>query len=91
MAKNRFFIFNTFKKDLKKYATVFFSSEWHEISTCLLNGEPMPAKYRDHQLKGNLKEFRDCHLSFDLVLLYKIADDNVVELHRVGTHEELCL
>ncbi len=36
----------------------------------LLAGKALPPKYRDHSLKGNLKDFRDCHVKPDLVLIY---------------------
>jgi len=28
------------------------------------------AKYKDHQLKGNMREFRECHIKPDLLLVY---------------------
>lgn len=29
----------------------------------LSKDEPLEAKYKDHQLKGNYKGFRECHIS----------------------------
>ncbi|MCH9740981.1 MAG: type II toxin-antitoxin system YafQ family toxin [Epsilonproteobacteria bacterium] len=54
----------------------------------LLNGEELETKYKDHQLKGNLKEFRECHVKPDLLLMYRINDD-VLELVDIGSHSEL--
>ncbi|ETD68705.1 translation repressor RelE [Pelistega indica] len=48
----------------------------------------MPEKYKDHPLKGQFKDFRDCHVKPDLVLIYKVEGDTVV-LYRLNTHSEL--
>ncbi|WP_095063017.1 type II toxin-antitoxin system mRNA interferase toxin, RelE/StbE family [Kingella negevensis] len=33
----------------------------------------MPEKFKDHELKGNLNNFRECHVKPDLLLLYPNA------------------
>lgn len=88
VAKRRFSVANSFKRDLKKYHLALIGEAWTDISNCLLNDLPMPEKYRDHDLTGNWKDFRDCHVQPDLVLIYRIVGD-VVELHRLNTHSEL--
>ena len=56
----------------------------------LANGEPLDAKYRDHDLTGNYKGCRECHVEPDWLLIYEIIDDIVVLLlYRVGSHSEL--
>lgn len=83
-------VFNSFKKCAKKHYLHLVSPEWAEIIGCLVNRMPLPEQYKDHQLKGDLKQFRDCHVKNDLVLLYKIApDDSCVELHYLDTHSEV--
>ncbi len=55
------------------------------------NDEPLPAEWRDHKLNG-IQNLRECHVKGDLLLLYRIVDDNrggVVLFHRVGTHSEI--
>lgn len=37
----------------------------------LSKDEPLEAKYKDHQLKGNYKGFRECHIKPDLLLIYR--------------------
>lgn len=54
----------------------------------LINGLSLPEKYRDHALKGDLKDFRDCHIKPDLVLIYTVSDE-FVHLIRIGSHSEL--
>ena len=53
----------------------------------LANDEILEEKFKDHQLKGNLKAFRECHIKPNLLLVYKKMEQilrlNVV---RVGSH-----
>lgn len=62
---------NQFKRDLKKHHMALISNEWIEVSHCLINGLPLPIKYQDHGLTGNLSDCRDCHIKPDLVLIYR--------------------
>ena len=56
----------------------------------LASGKQLPAKYRDHALKGNWRGIRECHVESDWLLLYKIeAKVLVLTLHRTGTHSDL--
>ena len=56
----------------------------------LADGKPLPAKHRDHALTGDWAGFRECHISPDWLLVYKIDDDILVlTLTRVGTHSDL--
>ncbi|MCL2198933.1 MAG: type II toxin-antitoxin system YafQ family toxin [Defluviitaleaceae bacterium] len=56
----------------------------------LANGKPLPEKHKDNQLKGNLSEFRECHITPDWLLVYRIKQD-VLELWlmETGTHSDL--
>ena len=47
-------------------------------------------KYRDHDLTGNYKGTRECHVEPDGLLIYEIRGDVLVlMLYRLGTHSEL--
>jgi mRNA interferase YafQ len=50
---------------------------------------PLPARNRDHPLKGEWLGFRDCHIRPDLVLIYRKFDPQMLELNRLGSHSEL--
>jgi mRNA interferase YafQ len=54
----------------------------------LIAGEPLPAEYGDHPLRGDWKGFRDLHLESDWLLLYRIEGDEL-QLARTGTHADL--
>ena len=53
---------------------------------------PLPTNWNDHQLKGDLKRFRECHIggSGDWLLLYeKQESDMILYLLSTGTHLDL--
>lgn len=63
---------------------------------------PLPAKMVDHLLGGNWKDYRDCHIKPDLVLIYRKSEPSAVKPHqeaerpklhlvRIGSHSELGL
>ena len=54
----------------------------------LINEEKLPAKNRDHKLIGDYIDFRECHISPDWLLIYKI-DGNDIFFTRTGSHAEL--
>jgi mRNA interferase YafQ len=54
----------------------------------ILNRQELPKEAKDHQLKGELKDFREFHISVDLVVLYRI-ENNALQLLRIGSHNEI--
>jgi len=61
-----------------------------EVVVLLAKGEALPPKYRDHQLKGRLSVFRECHIKGDWLLIYRIIEDKLVlSLHSTGSHADL--
>ena len=53
-------------------------------------GKKLDKQFRDHQLTGNLKVFRECHLAPDILLLYQIDDGLLIlTLVSVGNHAQL--
>jgi mRNA interferase YafQ len=49
---------------------------------------PLEPRHRDHAVTGEWQGFRDCHVAFDWVLIYR-TDDEAVYLARTGTHSDL--
>jgi mRNA interferase YafQ len=60
-----------------------------EISGLLADDNPLPERHRDHALGGNWIGHRECHLKPDLLLIYKLPDDNTLRMVRMGSHSEL--
>lgn len=77
---------NTFKRDFKKHGDL--DMVLIEILYLLLNDKPLPQQYKDHELIGNWKGFRECHIKPDLLLIYRKNDD-LLQLVRLGSHSEL--
>ncbi|EMF2857755.1 type II toxin-antitoxin system YafQ family toxin, partial [Campylobacter coli] len=82
MAKYKIYYHKDFIKAYKK-----ISDEERKITdeviVKLSNDENLEPKYKDHQLKGVLKDFRECHIFGDLVIIYK-RDDKILSLYRIG-------
>ena len=58
----------------------------------IARGESLEAKFKDHELKGNLKGCRECHVDPDWLLIYSLHDAILVLLlSRVGSHADLFL
>ena len=56
----------------------------------IAKGEKLDEKYKDHELSGNYKGVRECHIEPDWLLMYEIVDDILVlVLNRVGSHSDL--
>ena len=51
-------------------------------------GDP---RRRDHALTGNWRDYRDCHIKPDLVLIYQKPESDILRLVRLGSHSELGL
>ena len=78
-----------FKKDYKriKKQNKDFSKIRVVIET-LSSEKILEPKYNNHQLSGNWKGHRDCHIEPDWLLIYRISSDDLF-LERTGSHSEL--
>ncbi|MBR6902993.1 MAG: type II toxin-antitoxin system YafQ family toxin [Clostridia bacterium] len=82
---------NQFKKDIKLAKKQGKDiDKLFDVIGILANGEVLDEKYRDHDLSGNFRGCRECHIEPDWLLIYEI-DNNVLVLvlNRVGSHSEL--
>ncbi len=78
-----------FKKDVKKAARQGRNLELlRNVLEKLALPEPLPPKFQDHKLKGEWRDFRECHLEPDWLLIYTISDFELRPT-RLGTHSEL--
>ena len=63
-----------------------------EAIDMLALGKKLPPEYRDHQLRGELKSYRECHIQGDLLLVYQIREHELLLiLVDIGTHSYLRL
>ena len=82
-----------FKKDFKNCIKRGLDiEEFKVVLQLLVDGAPLPSKYRDHQLQPS-RDFKGCrelHIQPDWLLIYKYSQENVIlYLVRTGTHSEL--
>ncbi len=82
---------NRFKKDLKLAIRRGYKIELLEaVVNSLAAGEILDPKYKDHELSGDLKGFRECHITPDWLLVYQVVKNELVlYLFRTGTHSDL--
>lgn len=48
----------------------------------LANSEPLPGKIKDHFLKENWKDYRECHIKPDWLLIYRVTETEESLLQR---------
>jgi mRNA interferase YafQ len=75
-----------YKRERKKLADL--DEVLMPVIECLMKGEQLPVRLTDHALSGKWKDFRECHVKPDLLLIYA-ASDQEVSLARLGSHSEL--
>lgn len=89
--KYRLIMTGKFKKSLKlaKKRGLDISLMQNVVDT-LLQGFSLDEKYRDHELKGKYKGFRECHIQPDWLLIY-LKENDILTLTLVdtGTHADL--
>jgi mRNA interferase YafQ len=82
-----------FKRDYKREAKGIhkktLASDLETVLKLLSANKNLPGKYFDHPLVGEWKDHRDCHIKPDLVLIYRIPDENTLQLVRLGSHSQL--
>ena len=80
-----------FKKDCKLLRKRGYNlEELQTVLELLQTGQPLTEKHRDHELVGNLRGFRECHITPDWLLIYFIQQDRLVLVcARTGTHSDL--
>jgi len=56
----------------------------------LSHNKKLSQKHKDHALRGKMKEYRECHVRPDVLLVYQKQDDKLVlVLINIGSHSEL--
>ncbi|MBR1391192.1 MAG: type II toxin-antitoxin system YafQ family toxin [Lachnospiraceae bacterium] len=82
---------NQFKKDLKLARKRGLNIELLKVVVnTLASQKKLDKKYRDHNLTGEYKGFRECHIEPDWLLVYRVDDDALeLFLFRSGSHSDL--
>lgn len=79
-----------FRKSLKRVSKSgsFDRVALEKVINMLSRGEKLARNYQDHALTADMAGYIECHLEFDLLLVYTVEDNNLV-LVNIGSHPEL--
>ncbi len=78
-----------FKRDIKRIKRQGKNlDKFKQVIKVLVSGESLAPKYRDHVLVGQYKGTRECHIEPDWLLIYELAEGEIV-LIRTGSHSDL--
>lgn len=80
-----------YKRELRKMAKQHKDmSLLNAVITKLANGESLPEQNHDHELTGNFKGCRECHIQPDWLLVYEIREGELLlYLLRTGSHSDI--
>lgn len=80
---------NTYKQDLKRVIKQGWDgSKINNVISQLLSDDILDPALRDHPLTGDYKDFRECHVKSDLVVVYKRTTE-ILSLYRIGRHQDI--
>jgi mRNA interferase YafQ len=64
----------------------------HRLKEAMLlliaNDAPLGPEFRDHALRGDWADHRECHIGGDFLLVYQV-EGNLLNFVRAGTHSDL--
>lgn len=75
--------FKRFAKDVEKVKTLM------SIVEKLERGEFILDEFYPHPLKGEWKNYMECHIDDDYLLIWFDKEESIVRLVRLGSHSEL--
>ena len=80
-----------FKRDYKRIVKRGYDTRLLEqVIELLAEHKPLPEKFRDHDLTGNYKGCRECHIQPDWLLVYEVNNDELIlYLIRTGSRSDL--
>lgn len=80
-----------FKKEIRKMEKRNYPiHKIEEVIVELAKGNQLLPHFCDHDLSGNWKGYRECHVLPDWLLIYRYEKENLIlSLVRTGTHSDL--
>ncbi len=81
---------SSFKKDLKRYQhDKKLLDELEKVISLLVDEQPLPQKYRNHQLSGKYIGVMELHLRPDDLLMYIKIEKESITLVAIGSDSYL--
>lgn len=80
-----------FKKDYKLVIKRGYNPRLlQDVLDLLCAEQSLPERYKDQNLTGNYVGYRECHITPDWLLIYKVEKNILtLTLTRTGTHSDL--
>ena len=81
-----------FRKDVKKIEKSGDRNieKLKTIISVLVKGNKLDRQYRDHELIGNYRNRRECHIEPDWLLVYKMnREEKIIIFERTGSHTDI--
>ncbi len=80
-----------FKKDFKRVKKRGYDTKlFEDVVTMLAEQKNLPKKYHEHNLVGKYSGCKECHITPDWLLIYRIDETELILiLARTGTHSDL--
>ncbi len=88
----KIFYTRKFKKSLKSISKsgLYDATSITYVINILSKGEVLEARFKDHYLKGDLSDFKECHVKNDLLLIYQKDEvGKCITLVDIGSHSKL--
>ncbi|MFZ0930056.1 MAG: type II toxin-antitoxin system YafQ family toxin [Syntrophobacteraceae bacterium] len=84
---------SAFKRDYKREAKgqhqETLDIELIPMLMALADDQPLAPSHHDHDLSGDWKGYRECHVKPDLLLIYRKSGSDALRLARLGSHSKL--
>ena len=83
--------YSALKKDYRRAVRRGYDIHLLEkVIRLLAEQKSLPQKYKDHDLLGDYTGYRECHITPDWLLIYRIDREGLtLVLTRTGTHSDL--
>ena len=79
-----------FKKDYKRFKNdTEFVKTLFLLVGLLAEEKPIPEEFDPYPLKGDWKNYMECHIKSDTLLIWYGKELATIELVRLGSHSEL--
>lgn len=81
-----------FRRSIKRllFSGSFDADKFEYIVDILKSTGQLPVQCKDHELKGEYLNSRECHIKGDLLLIYRINHETkMITMVEIGSHSQL--
>ncbi|MGA2349394.1 MAG: type II toxin-antitoxin system YafQ family toxin [Terracidiphilus sp.] len=78
-----------YRREAKGEHRATLDADLTPILEALAIDQPLQPRQHDHELSGDWRGYRECHVKPDLLLIYRKPDAETLWLARIGSHSEI--